>query len=84
MKLYVGNIPYSLDDSSLGALFSPFGTVETAKVVADRASGRSKGFGFVEMPDEAARKAVETLNGSEQGGRTIHVSEARPKPDGGR
>ncbi len=84
MKLYVGNIPYSLNDGTLAALFAPFGTVESAKVVADGASGRSKGFGFVEMPDEEARKAAQALDGSEQGGRTIHVSEARSKPDAGR
>ncbi len=78
-KIYVGNLSYSLDDQGLGDIFAGFGTVESARIVTDRDSGRSKGFGFVEMStDEEARVAIEKLNGSEQGGRNINVSEAKP------
>lgn len=86
MKIYVGNISYSTNDDSLRALFEPYGAVQSAKVVTDRDSGRSKGFGFVEMADADAQKAIEALNGTQQGGRTIHVNEARPRPEraGGR
>ena len=80
MKLYVGNFPYALDDASLGAVFAPFGTVESAKVAIDRVSGKSKGFGFVEMPESAARKAIEGLDGTEIGRRKIHVSASNPSP----
>lgn len=81
-KLYVGSLPYSTTDDSLKEMFSEAGTVESATVITDRDSGRSKGFGFVEMAtDEEAAKAVETLNGKEVDGRTIVVNEARPKED---
>lgn len=79
-KLYVGNLPYSIDDSRLQAKFSEFGQVESARVVTDRESGRSKGFGFVEYStDDAAMTAIEKLNGAELDGRAINVSEARPQ-----
>ena len=79
-KLYVGNLPYSIDDSRLQAKFSEFGQVESARVVTDRESGRSKGFGFVEYStDDAAMTAIEKLNGVELDGRAINVSEARPQ-----
>jgi len=79
-KLYVGNLPYSTNDSSLQEMFTEFGAIESAVVITDRDSGRSKGFGFVEMTnDEEAAKAVETLNGKEIDGRAIVVNEARPK-----
>ncbi|WP_374077759.1 RNA recognition motif domain-containing protein [Bdellovibrio bacteriovorus] len=78
-KLYVGNLSYSMDDQSLGELFSEYGTVESARIVTDRDSGRSKGFGFVEMSsDEEAQNAIAKLNGTEQQGRAMNVSEAKP------
>ena len=79
MKLYVGNLPYSVDDDRLREIFGAFGTPLSASVVLDRASGRSKGYGFVEMPDEDARRAIEALNRSQLDGRTIWVNEARAK-----
>jgi RNA recognition motif-containing protein len=79
MKLYVGNLSYAVNDSSLRALFEAYGAVQSATVVADRDSGRSKGFGFVEMADEDAKKAMQALNGQQHEGRTIRVNEARPK-----
>ena len=79
-KIYVGNLPYSAGDADLADAFSAFGTVESARVVTDRDSGRSKGFAFVEMatPEDAA-KAIESLNGNEFMGRKMMVSEARPQ-----
>ncbi|MFI5181345.1 MAG: RNA recognition motif domain-containing protein [Thermoanaerobaculia bacterium] len=79
MKLYVGNLSYGVNDSSLRSLFEAHGAVQSATVVVDRDSGRSKGFGFVEMGDEDAKKAMQALNGSQHDGRTIRVNEARPK-----
>lgn len=78
-KLYVGNLSYDMDDQSLATLFSEFGTVDSAKVIMDRDSGRSKGFAFVEMAADAeALAAIEKLNGTQQSGRAINVSEAKP------
>jgi RNA recognition motif-containing protein len=78
-KIYVGNLSYSMDDQSLGDLFASFGNVESAKVITDRDSGRSKGFAFVEMSSDAeAATAIEKLNGSDQMGRAMNVSEAKP------
>jgi RNA recognition motif-containing protein len=78
-KLYVGNLSYNMDDQSLTSLFSAHGTVESARIVMDRDTGRSKGFAFVEMSDDSeAQSAIEKLNGTEQSGRAINVSEARP------
>ena len=85
-KLYVGNLPYSVNDASLSDLFSEFGTIESATVITDRMSGRSKGFGFVEFSaDEEAQKGIEAVNGKEIDGRALTVNEARPKAprDGG-
>lgn len=82
MKLYVGNLKYSVDDAALRAMFEPFGAVQSATVVMDRQSGRSKGFGFVEMANADAQKAIDGLNGQQHDGRTIRVNEARPKPQG--
>jgi cold-inducible RNA-binding protein len=78
-KIYVGNLPFSATSESLNELFSQFGTVDSAKIVMDRDTGRSKGFGFVEMSsgDEAAA-AIEKLNGQDHGGRSLVVNEARP------
>ena len=83
-KLYVGNLNYEVTDSELASLFSAHGTVQSAQVIMDRDTGRSKGFGFVEMgTDEEARAAIEALHGSQQGGRSLTVNEARPKEGGG-
>ncbi len=78
-KLYVGNLPYSVDDPQLRELVAPFGEVLSAQVIKDKFSGRSKGFGFVEMAnDEEAQKAIEALDGKDNGGRPLKVNEARP------
>lgn len=78
-KVYVGNLSYSMSDEDLADLFSQFGQVESARIVMDRDSGRSKGFAFVEMSsDTEAQSAIEKLNGTEQGGRALNVSEAKP------
>ena len=78
-KLYVGNLAYSVRDDSLQEAFAQFGTVTSAKVMMDRDTGRSKGFGFVEMGSEAeAKAAIEGMNGQDIGGRGLVVNEARP------
>ena len=78
-KLYVGNLPYSYRDSDMEQAFSQYGTVSSAKVMMERDTGRSKGFGFVEMSNEAeARAAIEGMNGQQIGGRGLVVNEARP------
>jgi RNA recognition motif-containing protein len=79
-KLYVGNLSYSVDSSELEQLFGQHGTVESAQIISDRDTGRSKGFGFVEMANDAeAQAAIAALNGQEHGGRALTVNEARPK-----
>jgi len=84
MKLFVGNFPFSTTEADLQALFAPYGNIESVTVVTDRQTGRSRGFGFVEMSDRSeAEKAIEALNGKDLGGRAINVNEARPKNDGG-
>jgi RNA recognition motif-containing protein len=81
-KLYVGNLPYSVRDESLQQAFSQFGAVTSAKVMMDRDTGRSKGFGFVEMGSDAeAQAAIRGMNGQPLDGRAIVVNEARPKED---
>jgi RNA recognition motif-containing protein len=83
-KLYVGGLPYAISDGQLEEIFSAHGTVESARVITDRMTGRSKGFGFVEMStQEEAEAAMETLNGTDLEGRTITVNEARPRTDRG-
>ena len=86
-KLYVGSLPYSTTEQQLSELFSPHGTVTSAKVITDRYTGQSRGFGFVEMATaEEAQKAIAALNGTPLGGRTLVVNEARPqekRPYGG-
>ena len=79
-KLYVGGLPYSVSDMQLEDLFSAYGTVESVRIITDRMTGRSRGFGFVEMstPEEAAA-ATEQLNGTEYAGRTLTVNEAKPR-----
>ena len=80
MNIYVGNLPYSINESELAELFEGFGSVARANVIIDRATGRSKGCGFVEMNDQAeAEAAIEALNGSDMSGRPIRVNEARPR-----
>ncbi len=81
-RIYVGNLPYSVDNAQLAELFGGFGEVVDAHVVIDRGSGQSKGFGFIEMADDAStQKAISGLNGTVLGNRTITVNEARPRPD---
>jgi RNA recognition motif-containing protein len=79
MKIYVGNLPYTVDDDRLRVVFGAFGEPASAAVVVDRANGRSKGYGFVEMSDDDARKAILGLNRTQLDGRTIWVNEARAK-----
>jgi cold-inducible RNA-binding protein len=84
-KLYVGNLGYGVTDSDLVSMFEPHGTVESAQVILERDTGRSKGFGFVEMKtDQEAQAAIAALNGQDAGGRSLTVNEARPRPEGSR
>ncbi len=79
-KLYVGNLPYSADQQSLTEIFSRCGTVDSVNVIADRDTGRSKGFGFIEMSsDSEAQKAIQELNGADCDGRPMTVNEAKPQ-----
>jgi RNA recognition motif-containing protein len=83
-KLYVGNLGYGVTDGDLTKLFEPHGTVESAQVIMDRDTGRSKGFGFVEMKtDQEAQAVIAALNGQMSGGRSLTVNEAKPKTEGG-
>jgi RNA recognition motif-containing protein len=82
MKIYVGNLPYSVGDADLEKLFSPFGAVSESKIISDRDTGRSKGFGFVEMANQAeGEEAIKQLDGKEMEGRNIKVNVAKPKAD---
>lgn len=84
MKLYVGNLPYSMTDSDLQSLFEQHGTVQSAQVIIDRDTGRSKGFGFVEMgSSEEGQAAIQALHDQEINGRKLTVNEARPREDRG-
>ena len=78
-KLFVGGLAWATDDQGLHAAFAEYGEVTDAKVILDRDTGRSRGFGFVEMGDGDGQKAIEALNGSDMGGRPLKVNEARPK-----
>jgi RNA recognition motif-containing protein len=81
-KLFVGNLPYSITGDQLREMFAEAGTVDSADVIMDKMTGRSRGFGFVEMSsDEEAAKAVETLNGKDMEGRALVVNEARPREE---
>jgi len=82
MNIYISNLSFRVEDSDLKQLFDEYGEVSSAKVITDRYTGRSRGFGFVEMPDnEAAQKAITELNQAEYDGKTITVNEARPRED---
>ena len=78
-NIYVGGLPYAVNDDQLEEVFSEFGPVQSARVITDRMTGQSRGFGFVEMDEEDATKAISALNGSQLGGRTLTVNEARPR-----
>lgn len=82
MNIYVGNLSWNTNDDELRGAFEAFGEVSSAKVIMDRETGRSRGFGFVEMPDDnAAKQAIEGMNNKDLGGRTLRVNEARPRDD---
>jgi RNA recognition motif-containing protein len=81
MNIYVGNLPFSAGDQELSDLFGQFGAVQSARVIMDRETGRARGFGFVEMSDEDARKAIEALDGSDMGGRPLRINEAQERQD---
>ena len=82
MNIYVGNLPFEIDDTELENTFTPFGEVSSARVIQDRFSGRSRGFGFVEMADDSqAEAAIQALNGKEFSGRPLTVNEAKPRED---
>lgn len=82
MNIYVGNIFFGMEESDLEALFAAYGSVTSARIIYDRESGRSRGFGFVEMSnDDEAKKAIEELDNKEISGRNLHINEARPKQD---
>ena len=84
MNIYVGNLPFEVTDETLATSFTEYGEVTTARVIIDRFSGRSRGFGFVEMTnDSEAQAAIQGLNGADMQGRTLTVNEARPRENGG-
>lgn len=84
MNIYVGNLPFSISEDGLRQIFEAYGEVSSAKIITDRLSGKSRGFGFVEMPNnDQGQAAVEALNGSDMDGRALTVSEARPREGGG-
>lgn len=78
-SIYVGNLPWSATETDVRDLFEQYGTVHSAKVITDRETGRSRGFGFVEMDDNEAQAAIEAADGQEMGGRPLRVNEARPR-----
>ena len=80
-RIYVGNLPYTVGNEQLAQIFSAYGDVSEATVVMDRDSGQSKGFGFVEMPEDAAHTAIASLNGTTLDNRTLRVSEAQPRQE---
>lgn len=82
MRLYVGNLPYSMTDTTLADTFAQFGEVANASVIMDKMTGRSKGFGFVDMPsDSDAENAIKAMNGADVDGRSLKVNEARPREE---
>ncbi len=82
-RIYVGNLSYTTTEDELEELFTPYGDVMSCTIPADRESGRTRGFGFVEMSEEDAAKAIEALDGKDFGGRNLRVNEARPRADRG-
>lgn len=80
-KLYVGNLPYTVTEDEIKEKFAEFGTVESVNLINDRHTGRPRGFGFVEMDPEGAKKAIAALDGKDFGGRTARVNEARPREE---
>jgi RNA recognition motif-containing protein len=82
-KIYVGNLPFSADESQVRALFAQHGTVESVNVIMDRETGRPRGFAFVEMSNADASRAIQSLNGFSMGGRALRVNEAQDRPPGG-
>lgn len=85
MNIYIGNLPYTISEDELRELFAAHGEVKSASIIMDRDSGRSKGFGFIEMPDKAqGESAINALNETNVQGRNVRVNEARPRPDKGR
>ena len=82
-KIYVGNLPFSADESQVRELFAAHGTVESVALINDRETGRPRGFGFVEMPRADAARAIQSLNGKDMGGRPLRVNEAQERPPGG-
>ncbi len=81
-KIFVGNLPFSTTEQDLRDMFAPYGSVQSAKIVTDRDSGQSRGFGFVEMPNFEAARAIESLNGKSIGGRPLRVNEAQERSGG--
>ncbi len=81
MNIYVGNLPFNATAQDLEGLFGEFGTVESAAIINDRETGRSRGFGFVEMPNEEGSKAISELDGRDYNGRALKVNEARPREE---
>jgi RNA recognition motif-containing protein len=79
-KIFVGNLPFTADESSVRALFEQHGTVDSVALINDRETGRPRGFGFIEMPKSDAAKAIQSLNGQDMGGRALKVNEAQDKP----
>lgn len=83
-KIYVGGLPYSVTEQDLSEMFAPYGTVESARIITDKITGQSRGFGFVEMSsDGEARNAISSLNSTQMNGRTLIVNEARPQENRG-
>jgi cold-inducible RNA-binding protein len=82
-KIYVGNLPFTADEATVRALFAQHGTVESVNLINDRDTGRPRGFGFVEMSNADAARAIQNLNGHDMGGRPLKVNEAQDKPRGG-
>lgn len=83
MKIYVGNLPFSADENSVRELFAQHGTVESVSLITDRDTGRPRGFGFVQMPNADAQRAIQNLNGKQMGGRPLRVNEAQERERGG-
>lgn len=83
LNIYVGNMPFSMDEDQLRTIFGEFGDITSANVIMDRDTGRPRGFAFIEMQDDDARKAIAELNEKEFGGRKLNINEARPRQSGG-